>query len=96
MRDLTISELVRGIGATPLAVLGAMVEVVAIVSCTLCRGGVTNRAFLLLSMSDGDDSAALWKVNRTIHELVKDRVQQSLLYSRFDIWLKAPTRRVTR
>jgi hypothetical protein len=42
------------------------------------RGGVTNHAFLLLSMSDGDDSAALWKVNRTIHELVKDRVQQSL------------------
>ena len=41
-------------------------------------GGVTNRAFLLLFMSDGDDSAALWKVNRTIHELVKDRVQQSL------------------
>lgn len=37
--------------------------------------GVTNRAFFLLSMSDGDDSAALWKVNRTIHELVKDRVQ---------------------
>ncbi|TFY77912.1 hypothetical protein EWM64_g6102 [Hericium alpestre] len=27
----------------------------------------------LLIMSDGDDSAALWKVNRTIHELVKDR-----------------------
>ncbi|KAI0316727.1 DNA-directed RNA polymerase RPB5 subunit [Amylostereum chailletii] len=24
-------------------------------------------------MSDGDDTAALWKVNRTIHELVKDR-----------------------
>ncbi|KAI0050456.1 DNA-directed RNA polymerase RPB5 subunit [Auriscalpium vulgare] len=24
-------------------------------------------------MSDGDDAAALWKVNRTIHELVKDR-----------------------
>ncbi|TFY60032.1 hypothetical protein EVG20_g7574 [Dentipellis fragilis] len=24
-------------------------------------------------MSDGDDSATLWKVNRTIHELVKDR-----------------------
>ncbi|KAI0058771.1 DNA-directed RNA polymerase RPB5 subunit [Artomyces pyxidatus] len=24
-------------------------------------------------MSEGDDSAALWKVNRTIHELVKDR-----------------------
>ncbi len=41
-------------------------------------GGVTNHAFLLLSMSDGDDSAALWKVNRTIHELVKDRVQQCL------------------
>jgi hypothetical protein len=40
--------------------------------------GVINRAFLLLIMSDGDDSAALWKVNRTIHELVKDRVQQSL------------------
>jgi hypothetical protein len=47
-------------------------------------------------MSDGDDSAALWKVNRTIHELVKDRVHQSLPYSRFDIWLKAPTRRATR
>ncbi len=30
-------------------------------------------------MSDGDDSAALWKVNRTIHELVKDRVQQIIL-----------------
>ncbi len=29
-------------------------------------------------MSDGDDSAALWKVNRTIHELVKDRVHQYL------------------
>lgn len=41
-------------------------------------GGVTNRAFPLLIMSDGDDSAALWKVNRTIHELVKDRVQQNL------------------
>jgi hypothetical protein len=27
-------------------------------------------------MSDGDDSAALWKVNRTIHELVKDRGYQ--------------------
>jgi len=40
--------------------------------------GVINRAFLLLIMSDGDDSAALWKVNRTIHELVKDRVQKSL------------------
>ena len=37
-----------------------------------------NRVLLLLSMSDGDDSAALWKVNRTIHELVKDRVQQCL------------------
>ncbi|ETW82854.1 hypothetical protein HETIRDRAFT_315674 [Heterobasidion irregulare TC 32-1] len=24
-------------------------------------------------MSDGDDAAKLWKVNRTIHELVKDR-----------------------
>jgi hypothetical protein len=58
-------------------------------------GGVTNRAFLLLSMSDGDDSAALWKVNRTIHELVKDRVQQCLNFP-FDIWLKAPTRRATR
>jgi hypothetical protein len=42
------------------------------------QGRSYNRAFLLLSMSDGDDSAALWKVNRTIHELVKDRVQQCL------------------
>ena len=41
-------------------------------------GGVTNSTFLLFSMSDNDDSAALWKVNRTIHELVKDRVQQCL------------------
>ncbi|KAG6850708.1 hypothetical protein H0H93_009866 [Arthromyces matolae] len=24
-------------------------------------------------MSDADESAKLWKVNRTIHELVKDR-----------------------
>lgn len=57
-----------------------MVEELALNGATHsgCRGGVTNRAFLLLSMSDGDDSAALWKVNRTIHELVKDRVQQSL------------------
>jgi hypothetical protein len=35
-------------------------------------------AFVLFAMSDGDDSAALWKVNRTIHELVKDRVPQDL------------------
>ena len=26
-------------------------------------------------MSDQDESARLWKVNRTIHELVKDRVR---------------------
>lgn len=25
-------------------------------------------------MAEGDESAKLWKVNRTIHELVKDRV----------------------
>lgn len=25
-------------------------------------------------MADQDESAKLWKVNRTIHELVKDRV----------------------
>lgn len=25
-------------------------------------------------MGDGDETAKLWKVNRTIHELVKDRV----------------------
>ena len=34
-------------------------------------------------MSDGDDSAALWKVNRTIHELVKDRVQRAFPNSPF-------------
>jgi hypothetical protein len=26
------------------------------------------------SMADVDETAKLWKVNRTIHELVKDRV----------------------
>jgi hypothetical protein len=26
-------------------------------------------------MADGDDTATLWKVNRTIHEMVKDRVR---------------------
>jgi hypothetical protein len=25
-------------------------------------------------MAEGDESARLWKVNRTIHELVRDRV----------------------
>lgn len=25
-------------------------------------------------MAEGDESAKLWKVNRTIHELVRDRV----------------------
>ncbi len=40
--------------------------------------GVTNNA-CQFPMADGDDSAALWKVNRTIHELVKDRVQQTIL-----------------
>src|ERR1700730_7842483 len=30
-------------------------------------------------MAEGDESAKLWKVNRTIHELVKDRV--SILYA---------------
>jgi hypothetical protein len=75
---------VRGTAIMPLAGLrGAMVEGLAALSVPLSAtrsfwGGVRNRAFLLLIMSDGDDSAALWKVNRTIHELVKDRVQQSL------------------
>ncbi len=74
----------RGTVIMPLAGLGgAMVEGLAAVSVPLGAtrsswGGVINRAFLLLIMSDGDDSAALWKVNRTIHELVKDRGQQSL------------------
>ena len=38
--------------------------------------GVTNEKslFLLHPMGDVDESARLWKVNRTIHELVKDRV----------------------
>lgn len=27
-----------------------------------------------VNMAEGDESAKLWKVNRTIHELVKDRV----------------------
>lgn len=27
-------------------------------------------------MADGDESAKLWRVNRTIHELVKDRVSK--------------------
>ena len=68
----------RGTEATPLVVLGgAMLDELSMKGATR-RGGVTNHAFFLLSMSDGDDSAALWKVNRTIHELVKDRVQQSL------------------
>ncbi len=31
---------------------------------------------LLSTMSDGDEVAKLWKVNRTIHELVKDRVRK--------------------
>jgi len=29
-------------------------------------------------MSEGDDSATLWKVNRTVHEMVKDRVRLRL------------------
>lgn len=29
-------------------------------------------------MSEGEDVAKLWKVNRTIHELVKDRVSAPL------------------
>jgi hypothetical protein len=74
-----MSELVRGTGTTPLGGLGG-----AMVGWRVARrgrpgvgGGVTNRVFALLIMSDGDDSAGLWKVNRTIHELVKDRVLQS-------------------
>ena len=82
-----MSELVRGTGTMPLGGLGgAMVGgvggvllVVLTVGGTARRArpadGVVNRAFALPIMSDGDDSAALWKVNRTIHELVKDRVQ---------------------
>jgi hypothetical protein len=30
---------------------------------------------LVTVMGDVDESAKLWKVNRTIHELVKDRVR---------------------
>ncbi len=33
-----------------------------------------NITFLLHTMGDVDETARLWKVNRTIHELVKDRV----------------------
>jgi len=38
--------------------------------------GVTNKKVCssLILMGDVDESARLWKVNRTIHELVKDRV----------------------
>jgi len=32
-------------------------------------------------MSDADETAKLWKVNRTIHELVRDRVCSSLRFS---------------
>ena len=32
------------------------------------------KIFLTSSMADVDETAKLWKVNRTIHELVKDRV----------------------
>jgi len=32
----------------------------------------------LNTMADGDETAKLWKVNRTIHELVKDRVRNAL------------------
>ena len=31
------------------------------------------------AMSDSDESAKLWKVNRTIHELVKDRVSAQMM-----------------
>lgn len=42
-----------------------------------------SKAFLdlLLDMAEGDESAKLWKVNRTIHELVKDRVSLYALLS---------------
>lgn len=33
-----------------------------------------DRLTAISSMSEGDETAKLWKVNRTIHELVKDRV----------------------
>ena len=36
---------------------------------------------LLFAMGDVDETAKLWKVNRTIHELVKDRVGQFRIVS---------------
>jgi hypothetical protein len=78
-----MSALLRGREVRPLAGLGGAMAYSTVQHSVPTRssgqaGGVTNRAFTLPIMSDGDDSAALWKVNRTIHELVKDRVQQGL------------------
>lgn len=37
-----------------------------------------------MSVNEGDETAKLWKVNKTIHELVKDRVRfASTLPTRF-------------
>jgi hypothetical protein len=76
-----MSAFVSGRDATPLVGFeGAIVlEEWRVLFATRPPSGVTNRALPLFTMSDGDDSAALWKVNRTIHELVKDRVQQLIL-----------------
>jgi hypothetical protein len=72
-----MSALVRGREVRPLVGLGG-----AIVYSGHKQGQAELQIalfpFPLLIMSDSDDSAALWKVNRTIHELVKDRVQQRL------------------
>ena len=48
----------------------------------LCGGA--RKSFEQGNMAEGDESAKLWKVNRTIHELVKDRV--SVLYAHDFIW----------
>ena len=39
-----------------------------------CSVWQCDRLTAISSMSEGDETAKLWKVNRTIHELVKDRV----------------------
>lgn len=67
----TIREFVRDMVAEPLLVLGwgAIVREI--------QGKLSELETFLpsdISMADVDETAKLWKVNRTIHELVKDRV----------------------
>jgi hypothetical protein len=75
-----MSAFVRGSDAAPFVGLGGAIDLKSREGWRRAKSasGVTN-SLPLFTMSDGDDSAALWKVNRTIHELVKDRVQQIIL-----------------